>query len=549
MVQRIVIAVALMMTGILAYANTLDPVIERLKSGDAKVVRESIQLLVDKNDFATYPLLKAMNDKKLYLHEDELVTIVESRESGTKGAYFVYRLYPKYEMWNLEADQPFLVKSRGELDELKVARTARLLLLPVLPYVNLADTDIDKRTLAYTQFQANGTPDALNVLEVAKSKESNEAIVRLAKETILTIKLKFSKDKSEQIQLIDAITTNLGDNTLPILNDILDREGQDNEVVLKLQDAIAHVEARARRIGVFQNLFSGLSLGSILIMVALGLSIIYGLAGVINMAHGEFMMIGAYTTFSIQELFKSLSPSGQIEGDLFFWVSLPLSFFVCGAFGLVVERLVLRKLYGRPLESLLATWGISLVLIQLARSVFGDLTAVKTPEFLSGGWHVVPQLVLPFNRIFIISLTLILISSAFLFLYRTKNGLRIRAVTQNRNMSACLGISTARIDALTFFVGTGIAGVAGCAMTLIGNVVPDMGQTYIVDSFLVVVTGGVGNLFGTIFAGLGIGQITKVLEPIFHAVYGKVIILMIIIFFLQFKPRGLFPVKGRIVED
>jgi urea transport system permease protein len=296
-----------------------------------------------------------------------------------------------------------------------------------------------------------------------------------------------------------------------------------------------------------QNLFSGISLGSILILMSLGLAIVYGLAGIINMAHGEFLMIGAYATYSVELLFNNVL---HVQNSNWFYIAaLPVSFVVAGLAGLLLERLIIRRLYNRPLESLLATWGVSLILIQAARTFFGDLTAVKLPEMLAGGWHITPNLVLPYSRLFIILLTIVVVTALYWILFRTRLGMQIRAVTQNRNMSACLGIDTRRVDAITFFIGSGLAGLAGCAMTLIGNVVPDMGQTYIVDSFLVVVTGGVGKLVGTITAGLGIGIFSKVLEAFFEAVYGKVLILLGIMIFMQFKPRGLFPDKGRIAED
>ncbi|PUZ24697.1 urea ABC transporter permease subunit UrtB [Chitinophaga costaii] len=311
------------------------------------------------------------------------------------------------------------------------------------------------------------------------------------------------------------------------------------------QQAVA-LETRYDRLQKIQNFFSGLSLGSILILIALGLSIVYGLAGIINMAHGEFLMIGAYTTYVVQCIFGNIFHS---HSDWAFFISLPVSFVVAGLLGLLLERLVIRHLYSKPLESLLATWGVSLILIQAARSIFGDLTAVKTPTVLSGGWQILPHLVLPYNRIFIITLTTGVVALTYGMLYRTRLGMQIRAVTQNRQMSACLGIETRRVAAVTFFIGSGLAGIAGCAMTLIGNVVPDMGQTYIVDSFLVVVTGGVGKLAGTIVAGLGIGFLTKLFESFFQAVYGKVFILLFIMLFMQYKPKGLFPDKGRLAED
>jgi len=296
-----------------------------------------------------------------------------------------------------------------------------------------------------------------------------------------------------------------------------------------------------------QNLFGGISLGSILILVSLGLAIVYGLAGIINMAHGEFLMIGAYTTYSVQVFFTNVLHVQST--NWFFIAALPVSFIVAGLAGLLLERLIIRHLYAKPLESLLATWGVSLILIQTARSLFGDLTAVKLPEMLAGGWRVNENLVLPYNRLFIIALTIVVLIALYRTLTATRLGMQIRAVTQNRSMSACLGINTKRIDAMTFFIGSGLAGLAGCAMTLIGNVVPDMGQTYIVDAFLTVVIGGVGKLLGTITAGLGIGIFSKVLEAFFEAVYGKVLILLLIMLFMQFKPRGIFPDKGRTAAD
>ncbi|MFR9597385.1 MAG: urea ABC transporter permease subunit UrtB, partial [Rikenellaceae bacterium] len=258
-------------------------------------------------------------------------------------------------------------------------------------------------------------------------------------------------------------------------------------------------------------------------------------------------MIGAYTTYCIQQLFERFLPESIF--DLAFFVSLPISFLVAALFGLVIERLVLRHLYSRLLESMLATLGISLILIQLARSIFGDLTTVKAPAILSGGIYLDSGLILPYNRLFIIALTILIFIGVYLLFQRTRLGVRIRAVTQNRNMSACVGISTKKIDMITFMFGSGLAGVAGCAITLIGNVVPNMGQTYIVDSFLVVVTGGVGKLAGCAISGLGIGVLSKFFEAGFEAVYGKVLILLFIIIFLQYRPKGLFADKGRIGDD
>ncbi|WP_221409018.1 urea ABC transporter permease subunit UrtB [Reichenbachiella versicolor] len=518
----------------------------QLISKDQALRTQALEKLVREKKIEHFPLISAINQKRLYLYDQQLVTIGEPIAADRSDEYQVLKVYPDTKI--LRNNQGgVMAKKRAELTEVRFSRPARLILLPVLPYVNLVSPKLETRKLAFVQFQQNGNPEDLKILSDARDLENDNYMSRLATETILSIQLKSSKITEKVHSLVDQLVSNQGDNTAYILEQYLEQIPKSHPSYSYILTQKEDLEDRASRIALIQNAFSGVSLGSILIMIALGLSIIYGLAGVINMAHGEFMMIGAYTTFCVQEIFNSISPNSS--GNLSFFLSLPLAFVVAGAFGLLIERLVLRKLYNRPLESLLATWGISLILIQLARSIFGDLTSVSTPFVLSGGWEVIPQLVLPYNRLFIIVMTIVLVALVYFFLYKSNNGLRIRAVTQNRDMSACLGISTAKIDAMTFFIGSGIAGMAGCCITLIGNVVPDMGQTYVVDSFLVVVSGGVGNLFGSVIAGLGIGQLTKALEPIFHAVYGKVIILIVIMIFLQFKPKGLFPAKGRISED
>ena len=520
--------------------------ISQLLSENDSLKSLALNQLIENKKIKTFPLLSAINDKKLYEYNSVLVTLGEKVETPELYGYKLIQLYPEIKPV-VDSNGDEVIKNNSDLKEITFSRVERLQIIPVLPYINLASLDLEKRKLAFVQFQQKGTFKDIQILTEAKNEEKDQFMLRIAVETILAIELNHTTEQSQAKPLVDALIENKGDNTEYILGKYLESLPKDSELYTYVLSQKEALHSRANTLSIIQNLFSGLSLGSILIMIALGLSIIYGLAGVINMAHGEFMMIGAYTAFCIQQVFDSISPHSA--GNISFFISLPIAFIVAGIFGLIIEKLILRKLYNRPLESLLATWGISLVFIQSARSIFGDLTSVRTPGFLSGGWEIVPQLILPYNRLFIILITVLLVLSIYSFLYKSKNGLRIRSVTQNRNMSACLGISTEKIDALTFFIGSGIAGIAGCCITLIGNVVPDMGQTYVVDSFLVVVTGGVGNLFGSVVAGLGIGQLTKILEPVFQAVYGKVIILVIIILFLQFKPRGLFPAKGRIAED
>lgn len=292
--------------------------------------------------------------------------------------------------------------------------------------------------------------------------------------------------------------------------------------------------------------FSGLSLGSILLLAALGLAITFGLLGVINMAHGEMLMLGAYSTYMIQVLLQRYAP-GAIE--FYPLIALPVAFAVSAGVGMALERTVIRHLYGRPLETLLATWGISLILIQAVRLIFGAQNVeVSNPAWLSGGIQVLPNLVLPYNRLVIIGFALAVLLLTWLLLNRTRLGLNVRAVTQNRNMAACCGVSTGRVDMLAFGLGSGIAGLGGVALSQVGNVGPDLGQSYIIDSFLVVVLGGVGQLAGSLWAAFGLGIANKLLEPQIGAVLGKILILALIILFIQKRPQGLFALKGRVID-
>ncbi|HET9869375.1 MAG TPA: urea ABC transporter permease subunit UrtB, partial [bacterium] len=321
---------------------------------------------------------------------------------------------------------------------------------------------------------------------------------------------------------------------------------QDPALRKALASSIAAIDHWQWLVNVVQDAFSGLSLGSILVLMALGLSIIFGLMGVINMAHGELMTMGAYTGFLMQEAFHRWAPGAQ---DWYLPCAIPLAFLTAGAVGYLMEALIIRHLYGRPLETLLATWGVSLCLIQAVRLVFGDNQAVNSPTWLVGGLELFHGVVLPYNRCFIILLCGLSVAFTYAVIGRTKFGLLIRATTQNRTMASSLGVNMRRVDALTFAFGAGLAGVAGCALTQVGGITPDMGSNYIVDSFLVVVTGGVGKLAGAVWAGFGLGCLNKFLEPFVQAVWGKVLILLFVVVFIQWRPSGLFPAKGRAAND
>ncbi|NUT14376.1 MAG: urea ABC transporter permease subunit UrtB [Cupriavidus sp.] len=320
----------------------------------------------------------------------------------------------------------------------------------------------------------------------------------------------------------------------------------DGSVRLAAQQALDTLQGDQRRAEVIGNLFAGLSLGSVLLLAALGLAITYGLIGVINMAHGEFLMIGAYATYVVQSLFRAHAPGAL---DWYLPAALPASFLAAAVVGFVLERLVLRHLYGRPLETLLATFGVSLLLMQAVRTLFGAQNVeVSNPAWMSGGFEWLPGLVIPYNRVVIILFALAVVAVAWAVLNRTRLGLFVRATTQNRTMAACVGVRTWQVDSYAFAFGAGIAGLGGCALSQIGNVGPDLGQAYIIDSFMVVVLGGVGQLAGTIVGAFGLGILNKFIEPFYGAVLAKILVLVLIVLFIQKRPQGLFALKGRSAE-
>jgi urea transport system permease protein len=389
-------------------------------------------------------------------------------------------------------------------------------------------------------------PDAakLPLLEQALSKEANPAIkaqLQLARAAALL-------GSAEPAQRKAAAQT-LGDSQDPatqqLLNDRLLQE-TDTAVKTQIQASLTKIKGTlgwGDKLGV---VFTGISLGSILLLAALGLAITYGLMGVINMAHGELMMIGAYATYVVQGVFRNYFPSAF---DWYLLAAIPMAFAASAIVGAVLERLVIRFLYGRPLETLLATWGISLMLMQLVRSVFGaQNVGVENPSWMSGGLAVLPNLSLPYNRVFIVLFAIAVLAGVALLISKTRLGLFVRGVTQNRSIASCMGVNTARIDTYAFALGSGIAGLAGCALSQIGNVGPDLGQSYVVDSFMVVVLGGVGQLAGTVYAALGLGLLNKLLEGWAGAVLAKIAVLVFIIIFIQKRPQGIFAMKGRSAE-
>jgi urea transport system permease protein len=381
----------------------------------------------------------------------------------------------------------------------------------------------------------------LPLVKKALEKETDSDIRPLLELTASSMEMK-SGDRETRLAAIRRLGESNSPNSRTLLAEAA--TDADDEFRIAAQKGLREVQGKlawGERAGL---LFAGVSLGSILLLAALGLAITYGLMGVINMAHGELIMIGAYTTYVVQIFFRK-----TYFFDWYLLVAVPASFITAAAVGMVLERVVIRWLYGRPLETLLATWGISLMLIQSVRTVFGAANVqVENPAFMSGGIQAFAGVVLPWSRLVIIAFAISVLISMWLLLTRTRLGLFVRGVTQNREMASCVGVHTGRVDMWAFGLGSGIAGLAGCALSQIGNVGPDLGQGYIVDSFMVVVFGGVGQLAGTVYAALTLGFANKFLEAVSGAVIAKIVVLVFIIFFIQRRPQGLFAVKGRAVE-
>ncbi|HKE42348.1 MAG TPA: urea ABC transporter permease subunit UrtB [Casimicrobiaceae bacterium] len=416
--------------------------------------------------------------------------------------------------------------------------------------LRLAASDRAVRLVAVKQLQVGAGEDMLPAIDRALAKESDPEIKDLLIITRASVQLA-SNDKATRVAAIRALAESNNPSTKTLLLAILEKKGDvyvepDAEVRAEAEKSLRAVESKLSTGEMIGRVFSGVSLGSILLLAALGLAITYGLMGVINMAHGELIMVGAYATYVVQNLFRKYAP-GAFDGYLL--CAVPVAFAASALVGMALERSVIRFLYGRPLETLLATWGISLILIQTVRTIFGAQNVqVENPSWMSGGVEAVTGVVLPWNRIIIIGFAALVLLAMWLLLTRTRLGLFVRAVTQNRAMASCNGVPTRRVDTLAFGLGSGIAGLAGCALSQIGNVGPDLGQGYIVDSFMVVVLGGVGQLAGTVYAALGLGIVNKFLEAWSGAVLAKIAVLVFIIFFIQKRPQGLFALKGRTAE-
>lgn len=523
-----------------------------LVEGDEEARQAALEELVESRDGRVARFLEAYQLGQIHRWNDRLVLCREfvTDEDGTRSAPLSDPLSGQ----PLRRDGERIVVPKGELETQFPDRRARRKLTEAARILALFAPDRAGRLAAIEELGDSRDPRFLPYLQDVHQAASDPKIRFKARESILLIRLAGDvpgQSREDRMAAARELGEKLSLRAAPLLESRLEAldstsasgdpaVAQARQIYREALEAIASYRQKVRVLG---YLFSGLSLGSILVLMALGLSIIFGQMGVINMAHGELMMIGAYATYEMQRLFGHSVPENPV--DWYFVAALPAAFLAAALVGYLIEVLVVRHLYGRPLETLLATWGVGLVLIQAVRLRYGDNIGINSPTWFVGSFEAMRGLQLPYNRCFIIALCIGCVAASYWLINRTKLGLLVRATVQKRETAEGLGVNTRRIDGYTFAFGAGLAGVAGCALTLIGGVTPDMGQNYIVDSFLVVVTGGVGELAGAVWAGMGIGMLNKLLEPVFGTIWGKVLILVLVILFIQCRPAGLFPPKGR----
>ena len=518
---------------VLVAQATIDPVILRQLGGDDADARiEAVNKIAALANEDALNLLNALKRDALYANADGRIVIVDADHAFDPAT-------------NETGPVP------EGIDNLTVNNRLRGVVDNALSGLQLLSKDRAVRMSAALELQKRADPGQLPLITKALAKETDPDIKATLQLVAATTNLQ-APDAATRRSAVEALADSSNASLKPVLQHLLEKNPDgtnvepDQSVRVAVVRTLSAMNGRLARTEFLGNLFYGVSLGSVLLLAALGLAITFGLMGIINMAHGELLMIGAYTTYVCQLLFRKFLP-GAI--DAYLVAALPAAFLVTACVGIALERTVIRWLYGRPLETLLATWGISLMLMQAVRSIFGAQNVeVSNPSWMSGGVTVLGSLVLSYNRIAIIVFAFAVVAAVWLILNKTRLGLFLRAVTQNRRMADCVGVATGRIDMLTFGLGSGIAGLGGVALSQLGNVGPDLGQSYIVDSFMVVVLGGVGQLAGTVIAAVGLGEVNKFLEPLAGAVLAKIAILVFIIIFIQKRPQGLFAMKGRSAE-
>jgi len=512
-----------------AYAAGLDEALAHFTADDFSETSAGISAVAASGDPRAETIIRALQDGRLmYSAESKAVYIKD--ESG--------------KLTNAASGEPIPGDAPADLDNVRINNRLRGAIEAALGGMTLLASDPARRFEAAQAVFKSRDASALPTLETALAKEQDPQVKQALAEARAAVIL--SDDKAsddDKIAAVDIVRQRGDQEALGLLSSL--PANTSAPVAKAAAAAIGAIKNRLALWEAVQNAWYGISLGSVLLLAAIGLAITFGVMGVINMAHGEMVMLGAYVTFVVQDAIRTRNP-GLFDYSLA--IALPLSFLVAGCVGILIERFIIRFLYGRPLETLLATWGLSLILQQAVRTGFGpNNREVGNPSWMSGAFDA-GGITITYNRLWIICFALAVFIALLALLRFTRFGLEMRAVTQNRPMAASMGIRTGRIDALTFGLGSGIAGMAGVALSQIDNVSPNLGQGYIIDSFMVVVFGGVGNLWGTFVGSFVLGIANKFLEPYAGAVLGKIAILVLIILFIQKRPRGMFALKGRAVE-
>jgi|TARA_Y100001951_G_C11297549_1_gene276746 urea transport system permease protein len=530
------------------------------QTADVQTVQPS-----NENDAALYSLAAKLPSAKLNQMESLVTEISQVPHPKTReilslvlngDLYYIksnrllvaaIKVGKEYELTDVLHDSELASVKKSKIRKVRTNNRLRGLIRSAIAVLDLNSPNKDVRLQAVKQLLDNPSTMGLDAITLRLDKEEDPEVSELMNVVLSLNQLKTGEHQAKLVAVSDlesSLQPEVRNTMANILRELpqSQRNAQEAELAAALNEVIKNIDAKRSRYGFIENVFFGLSLGSVLLLAAIGLAITFGVMGVINMAHGEMIMLGAYTTYVIQITFPSL-----IEYSLL--MAIPAAFLVSGFVGVLIERGVIRFLKGRPLETLLATFGVSLILQQLVRTVFSPLNRqVQAPEWMTGSWVINPVFSLTYNRLYIIIFSLVVFFTLMLILKKSSLGLHVRAVSQNRDMARALSIKSDWVDAATFGLGSGIAGVAGVVLSQLTNVGPNLGQAYIIDSFLVVVFGGVGNLWGTLVAAMSLGTINKFLEPITGSVLANIIVLVGLVLFIQKRPKGLFPQKGRSAD-
>jgi urea transport system permease protein len=511
-----------------SHAQSADEAFADLASPSFNTIKHGVELLALSAHPQAAAILTALDSNKLFARMSDKALFIKAPDDTFIDA---------------ATGKPAPDVMSSGLKQVRINNAVRGAVEASLGILQLLSPDVATRFTAAEAVFHSHDPAALPMLNRALAHET-DAGVKQRMEQARASALLFSHDSGEADRLA-AVEVLRARGDMDSRSLLASLSGQPKAVAATAASAVSAIDRSLELWGYVQSVYYGLSLGSVLLLAAAGLAITFGVMGVINMAHGEMVMIGAYVAFVVQQVIREAAP-GLFGGSLL--IAIPLAFIVAGLIGIAIERTLIRWLYGRPLETLLATWGLSLVLQQAVRSIFGpDNQDVSTPDWMRGATQL-GGLTLTYNRLYIIVFAVLVLAALMAALRFTSLGLAMRAVTQNRQMAAAMGIRTPWIDALTFGLGSGVAGMAGVALSQIDNVSPNLGQSYIIDSFMVVVFGGVGNLWGTVMGALTLGIVNKFLEPVAGAVLGKIAVLIMLILFIQRRPRGMFPLKGRAAE-